>query len=146
MKCHSSSKAVLPVSTPPRGVTAADTLHQTWARAAEPSAGGAADPAGVPMSLCAQVLVNVGAKSRKIRDLSVLLPAVGNLVGSSSSPCQMCILCSQMCLPLACALSTREFVTLGKLVMEELQLLWGEQEFFLDKCPSTVLGDFPRGF
>lgn len=45
----------------------------------EMSAEGAVDPSGTFMSLCAQVLVSVGAKRRKIHcDLTVLLLVVGN--------------------------------------------------------------------
>lgn len=45
----------------------------------ERGAGSAADPDGELLSLCAQVLVNAGAKGRKIHcDLSVLLLVVGN--------------------------------------------------------------------
>lgn len=61
------------------GYNCRQTAWNSGAQAVEMSAEGTVDPARAFVSLCAQVLVSVGAKRRKIHcDLTVLLLVVGN--------------------------------------------------------------------
>lgn len=108
------------------------------AHTVQASAKGAADPARALVSLCAQVLVNLGAKRRKIHhDLTVLL------VGNPWAPYLACW--TYIHVPsCACCLCFiwQGILALGKLVMEELYLLGRGQV----NAPIHFLETFPDSF